>query len=147
MTRTGSMAYQTNGTAALVPRRNVFTVHEGARSCQRRRTYAKTSTREQLTLFQKLEAALVIGLMLVALGLVLHLRSLESAAQFQSLLDTVPSTTITVRSGDSLWELAEEHAPEGMGIDTAVRWIREKNRLDTALIVAGQDLVVPASQG
>lgn len=146
MTRTNSMTYQTSGTAALAPRKNAFTVHEGTRSRQRG-VRAEASKREQLSLLQKLESVLIIGLVLAALGLTLHLGSLNAAARFQGLLDTVPSTTITVRSGDSLWELAEEHAPEGMSTDTAVRWIREKNNLDTALIVAGQVLMVPASQG
>lgn len=146
MTRTGSMAYQTSGTTALVPRKNAFTVYEGTRGRQRG-AHAAASGRAQLSRSQKLETALIIGLVLAMLDLVLRLGSLSAAARLQTQLDTVPFASITVRSGDSLWELAEEHAPEGMSTDSAVRLIREKNGLDTALIVAGQVLLVPADQG
>ncbi|RVU98361.1 LysM peptidoglycan-binding domain-containing protein [Coriobacteriales bacterium OH1046] len=146
MAHGNSIAYQANGTAALKARECAFAVYEGARIRQRR-ARPEASPQTRLSLFQKFETALIIGLVLAALGLVLRLGSLSAAARFQSQLDAMPSTSITVHSGDSLWELAEAHAPEGMGTDSAIRWIREKNGLDTALIHAGQVLVVPASQG
>ena len=52
--------------------------------------------------------------------------------------------SFTVHTGDSLWEIAEDHAPAGMDTATAIRWIEQTNGLDSALIMAGQLLIVPA---
>jgi hypothetical protein len=49
-----------------------------------------------------------------------------------------------VHTGDSLWTIAEDHAPEGASVPDVVRWIEQANNLDSALIVSGQALIVPA---
>lgn len=134
-----SMMYRTNGTAALKPQACSFTVHEGTR-----RDRAQEPERETLTFLQKLECALIIASVIAALGLMLHFIDARAASRFEDSLSAYPTTTITVHTGDSLWEIAEEHAPEGMDTATAIRWIEQTNGLDSALIMAGQVLIVPA---
>ena len=68
----------------------------------------------------------------------------RAASRFEESLSAYPTTTITVHTGDSLWEIAEDHAPAGMDTATAIRWIEQTNGLDSALIMAGQLLIVPA---
>ncbi len=134
-----SMMYRTNGTAALKPQAYSFTVHDGMR-----RECSKAPERETLTFLQKLECALIIALVVAALGFVLHFVDARAASRFEESLSAYPTTTITVHTGDSLWEIAEDHAPAGMDTATAIRWIEQTNGLDSALIMAGQLLIVPA---
>lgn len=50
-----------------------------------------------------------------------------------------------VRSGDSLWSIAEVVAFEDQDLRGVIAQIRELNDLDTSLIVPGQTLLVPTS--
>lgn len=51
----------------------------------------------------------------------------------------------TVRSGDTLWEIAEEHASQGRDVRDVVAAIRSVNRLSESMIYPGQTLEVPSS--
>ncbi|MDO5108073.1 MAG: LysM peptidoglycan-binding domain-containing protein [Coriobacteriaceae bacterium] len=134
-----AMMYRTNGTAALKPQASAFTIHEGTRPVR-----SQEPEREQLTILQKIECAIIIAAVVAALGLVLSFTDARAAARFEESLSAYPTTTVTVHTGDSLWEIAEDHAPEGMDTATAIRWIEQANGLDSALIMAGQVLIVPA---
>ena len=48
-----------------------------------------------------------------------------------------------VRSGDTLWAIAEVVAEEGEDIRGLIAEIRDLNALDSSLIVPGQTLLVP----
>jgi len=48
-----------------------------------------------------------------------------------------------VRSGDSLWSIAEVVALEDQDLRGVIAQIRELNDLDTSLILPGQTLLVP----
>ena len=48
-----------------------------------------------------------------------------------------------VRSGDTLWAIAEVVAEEGADIRGVIAEIRDLNELDSSLIVPGQTLLVP----
>jgi LysM repeat protein len=50
--------------------------------------------------------------------------------------------TVTVRSGDTLWNIATRHAPDANRGDTMDE-IRRLNRLDGSRIEVGQQLVLP----
>ena len=58
-------------------------------------------------------------------------------------LVSVPATEYTVKSGDSLWSIAESHPIEGYTASDVVTWIIERNNLNGGLIVSGQTLSVP----
>ena len=51
-----------------------------------------------------------------------------------------------VRSGDSLWTIAEVVAPEGNDIRGVISEIRHLNDLDSSLITPGQTLLGPAGR-
>ncbi len=98
-----------------------------ASSCER--TYAR----------RRFVALLVIGL--VATAAVVGLALLRAAA----VDDGVPSRTavVEVRSGETLWELAQRVAPQSPP-QAVVERIRELNDMRGSTVHPGQPLVVPA---
>lgn len=58
-----------------------------------------------------------------------------------------PGRTVVVRSGDTLWSLAKEHGPAGVDTRAVVDWIRRENGLESALLIPGERVVVPATGG
>ena len=138
-----STSYPVNGTSALRPRAYGFTVYEGG-SNHGSFGAAEEPVPQNLTFMQSLKAIAAVALVLAALGITLVLSNRGSQAAFESSFAQVPTTTITVHSGDSLWDIACDHAPQGCSTASVVRWISQQNNLDSALIVAGQTLVVPA---
>lgn len=105
--------------------------------------YAKTSACPH-TRFSHIRA--LAGFMAL-LGLAVTLFSLFGAARASAqdaFIASLDSTEVTVRAGDSLWSLAEDHAVEGLPISAAVDLISEWNGLDNATLQPGMELVVPA---
>jgi LysM repeat protein len=49
----------------------------------------------------------------------------------------------TVRSGDTLWDIARDHVRPGDDVRVLVEDIRQGNDLDSSVIVPGQVLVIP----
>jgi LysM repeat protein len=49
-----------------------------------------------------------------------------------------------VRSGDTLWTIAEEVAPEDNDVRGVISEIRHLNELDSSMIIPGETLLVPA---
>lgn len=70
----------------------------------------------------------------------------QTRAQFD-LLDSSQTEIVSVMGGESLWSIADSCKPEGVSTDSVVRWIRQRNGLDSSLILAGQSLVVPGRDG
>ena len=94
-----------------------------------------------LRLTRRGRAAVLVFLALVA--------SLASAVLFTtaSRADNQPVTappTITVRSGDTLWDIASRVRPHGDG-QAAVAELRRINRLDGYDLEPGQVLILPRS--
>lgn len=54
---------------------------------------------------------------------------------------------VTVHPGDTLWSLAQQHAPSGMGTERYVQLIQEANDLPGTQITAGTQLELPAVTG
>lgn len=52
-------------------------------------------------------------------------------------------TTVTVRSGDSLWSLAAAHTSQGANVQETLDRIAGVNHLEGATIVPGQRLDIP----
>lgn len=81
--------------------------------------------------------ALMVALVLVALTLF----SGQSAAS-GSTGTPVPTRTVEVSRGDTLWAIAADAAPEG-DIREVVHQIEQLNALPGPALVEGQELVVP----
>ena len=73
----------------------------------------------------------------IVVALVLLLPSTGGAAQEAATEDYV------VRSGDTLWEIAEERTVAGEDIRGTIAGIRRLNELDSSLIQPGDVLLVP----
>ena len=54
-----------------------------------------------------------------------------------------PTAVVTVGTGETLWDIAAERAEDGRVRDIIAR-IETLNTLDSTMLVAGQQLVVPA---
>jgi LysM repeat protein len=52
-------------------------------------------------------------------------------------------TTITVKSGDTLWTLAERYTPSGGNVQDMIDQIAGMNHLSSATIVPGERLAIP----
>ena len=141
MKRTATMTYQTNGSSALAAQRAEFTVIEG----NRRAAANRQVVQEHLSVAQMLKTGFVIVAVLAALAITSVLSDRLETAHFNRIISEAGTSTITVHTGDSLWDIAEDHAPEGAQTDLVVRWIRQANGLENATIVSGQTLVVPNS--
>lgn len=71
-------------------------------------------------------------------------RSLIHAQQVATIIENVPRTEITVSSGDTLWDVAQAHALDGVASYQLVEAIEDWNDLEYAQLMPGQKLVVPA---
>jgi hypothetical protein len=58
-------------------------------------------------------------------------------------MDTPVLETVRVMSGDTLWDIAAEYAPEHTDIRTYISEIRKANNLSDSMIQAGMVLYVP----
>lgn len=90
------------------------------------------------------EVALVGCAALVVLALVLASSVADTllATGVSDRLSELPTSTVVVGRGDTLWEIAEKSAP-GEDARAVVAWIQEANGLEGGLLVPGQELVVP----
>jgi len=79
---------------------------------------------------------------LVVAALMFSLNSGEAAATLES--DESAFVYVDVSAGDSLWNIAEQHAP-GHDPREVVAQLIELNQLPSADVFAGQEIAVPAS--
>jgi predicted Zn-dependent protease len=99
---------------------------------------SSTQTAVRLTLRGR-----VVMLAILVVVLFAGLSSFRTVTQ-AGTANTGPATrTITVHVGETLWQIAEQVAPRDDPRDTVDR-IRELNALNTAVLQAGQRLIVPA---
>ena len=83
--------------------------------------------------------AFLLGLAVAAVALL----ALDLPAALAGTEDAQP-VVVTVEAGDTLWEYAAEHAPEGMSETEFVDEVRSLNHLPTGRITAGQQIELPA---
>lgn len=79
----------------------------------------------------------------IVVALLLLLVSSVNATDASSL-DDFDTVEVKVRSGDSLWSIAEVHTPPGHDVRVTVDAIKTMNRIDGSVIRPGQRLDVPA---
>ena len=61
----------------------------------------------------------------------------------QASIDAAHFETIEVKTGDSLWEIAEEHGIEGLTVQETSDVIRDRNQLESAMLHPGMEIEVP----
>jgi nucleoid-associated protein YgaU len=59
----------------------------------------------------------------------------------------IPTQEHVVRAGDTLWEIARAHTPDGADVRDTVDEIQVMNVLDGSTIFPGDRLVVPRIEG
>ena len=92
------------------------------------------------------------GVRLLACGLAVVLAVVLCSALSDALrsgralaaLDALPTESVVVSSGDTLWSIAERSCDD-LPVRDVVSWIQERNGIDGGLVVPGQRLVVPVS--
>ena len=85
-------------------------------------------------------ALVIVSTIVVALVLLL-----ASGVGATGDMDIHSTEQYTVRSGDTLWEIAEDHASRGRDVRDVVAAIRSINRLSESVIYPGQTLEVPSN--
>lgn len=130
------------------PAAPAFTVVKGGRSAVQ--SVAVKPVRSQRSSVVTTPVALK-PLTIVAVAVALTLFFVISTTVFSSrhtaYADSVANVTyetIRVKSGDSLWSLAEEHPIDGLSTQETSDVIRSVNHLDHGSLDAGVDLKVPA---
>ncbi|MDO4848190.1 MAG: LysM peptidoglycan-binding domain-containing protein [Coriobacteriia bacterium] len=88
---------------------------------------------------------LASALLLIVLAAVLASRGLGARKAVAAQLGAVPTATVRVLEGESLWDIAEEHGVDGVSTKDVVSWIKDRNGLSVSNLSAGQSLLVPAS--
>jgi len=51
--------------------------------------------------------------------------------------------TVTVKPGDTLWDIAAEHVQPNTDIRTFVHELEELNSIDGGCLIAGQEIIIP----
>lgn len=124
-----------NGTATVLP----FPAQDERAEPAARARVRLEPTRRGRRLLTAL--AFVLGL-LVAVGVMLSLDLSSARAGDEA---TAP-VTITVQEGETLWELAQDHAPAGMSEQEFITEVRLLNKLSAPRVAAGQVLELPEAE-
>lgn len=97
-----------------------------------KRTHRRTNYREKARR-QRRTLLIMIMAMLMAFGL----------GVFAVADDGIDSVTVTVATGDTLWDICAPYKPERMDIRDFIAKVKYENNMDTSEIFIGQELVIP----
>jgi len=86
----------------------------------------------------RIRALSIISIMVVVMVLLLASAS-HATGQLSETLD------YRVRSGDTLWQIAEDHGPDGADRRAVVATIYRINDLDGGVLQAGQVIMIPVA--
>lgn len=97
-----------------------------------------------MTISASTRTRVVVLLTSVALALALLLTvTVAARADGPALAESQNFVTHTVRSGDTLWEIAATHNEDGVDLRNYVLDIKQANGLETSVIIPGQVLQIP----
>lgn len=142
-TRTFASLPAFDGTAALSARPCGLVLIEGGRARHRQAPARRAPRRPAVLEAGQALRALLAGAAVI-LAVVLASALAEPARSVRSLeaIDALPTQTVVVQEGDSLWDIARR-CGEAASSREVVDWIQERNGIEGGLIVPGQRLVVP----
>ena len=90
-------------------------------------------------------SARVRALSIISITVVVILLLLASAVQ--ATPDPTQTTSYRIRGGDTLWQIAADHGPEGMDRRHVVSVIERLNDLDAGSLQVGQVIEIPIVNG
>ena len=93
-----------------------------------------------VSLLVRLALIIAASFTLMASAMFIDIRAERQTA----FIDSLVQQKVVVRNGDSLWDIATEHAVNGLSTDETVEVIRMWNSLPNATLYSGMELVVPA---
>ena len=97
-----------------------------------KRTYKRTSYREKARR-QRRTLLIMVMAMIMAFGL----------GVFAVADDGIDFVTVTVSSGDTLWNLCAPYKPERMDLRDFIEKVKYENNMDSSEIFMGQELMIP----
>ena len=132
-----------SGTSALAPRAVSFTVYEGGKNRAAAQPVARRSEEPRRGLgVLSVIVAVVFG---VALACTMAAVGSAAASAKAQRLSEVPTSSVRVETGETLWDVANAHPVDGCSTSEVVDWIRSENSLPTSTLQAGQALIVPSA--
>ena len=102
---------------------------------------SRNKCQEPLTEFGRKPFSLMPLVALVALGAVTAIPALSSHLLYAASSERFAS--VTVRSGDTLWTLAERRTAPGDSVQDTIDTIRAVNHLGSAALAPGQRIRIP----
>lgn len=136
MSRNYTAAVQ--GTSALsLERRPQFRVYDFQSKEQRR-----TAQRKPAQPYSNKRAFLIGSLIACVLMFGFFISDLKEQRIIDQMGD-MPTQTVVVKSGDSLWKISQRYAPAGIQTSDMVEWIVATNSLENSALTPGQELIVP----
>ena len=97
-----------------------------------KRTYKRTSYREKARR-QRRTLLIMVMAMIMAFGL----------GVFAVADDGIDFVTVTVSSGDTLWNLCAQYKPERMDLRDFIEKVKYENNMESSEIFMGQELMIP----
>ncbi|MBQ4516570.1 MAG: LysM peptidoglycan-binding domain-containing protein [Clostridia bacterium] len=97
-----------------------------------KRTYKRTSYREKARR-QRRTLLIMVMAMIMAFGL----------GVFAVADDGIDFVTVTVSSGDTLWNLCAPYKPERMDLRDFIEKVKYENNMESSEIFMGQELMIP----
>ncbi len=97
-----------------------------------KRTYKRTSYREKARR-QRRTLLIMVMAMIIAFSL----------GVFAVADDGIDFVTVTVSSGDTLWNLCAPYKPERMDLRDFIEKVKYENNMESSEIFMGQELMIP----
>lgn len=138
--------YRTQGNLALAHRHDLeFELIEGGASASKKDRHETASRASEVQAFRNFLIASVVFFSLVFALMGASIASDMILTSRISAIDNVATTCITVKQGDCLLDIADDHPVAGRSSEEVVSWIKDANGLDNATIMVGQRLIVPSN--
>lgn len=94
-----------------------------------------------MTVFIKKHSAIILFLVFVWILAFLYIQLSTSGTNSDQY------ASITIKSGDSVWEIASSHIDQStLSIEEFVSWIEEHNNIYYGQIKAGETIIIPIEQ-
>lgn len=142
--------YEFDGNTALArqhePRLSVcddeFSYH-GERPSKRRESHPSTASGMVASQVEALRVCVVVLVIGVALMFAAFVGEGAHEAIASRRISSMPTETISVYPGETLWGVAQDHPVDGVSTKELVEWLEWRNDLSSSLLTPGQTLLIP----